>query len=189
MVPAPADCLRSVLCHGADHRVSSRSETEQKATVIAPISFNLVGTVLKEDMPAYRALSDEQAGREYVPASTLPSGTTMSRSTRRSTQSIRSPDTGSTARSSRRNSVRLPFSRSRCSSRSSAEPSTTSSSGKSSLERGDGGEGRTRRNRPKLALRGMSRACPPQPKGLGCARPTHRSDAPAACSLYSITSV
>jgi len=39
-----------------------RSKTEGK--VIAPISLRLVGRTLKEDMPAYRGMSDEQAGRE-----------------------------------------------------------------------------------------------------------------------------
>ena len=39
-----------------------RSKTEGK--VIAPISLRLVGRTLKEDLPAYRGMSDEQAGRE-----------------------------------------------------------------------------------------------------------------------------
>ena len=38
-----------------------RDRTE--GTVIAPISFKLVGTVLKEDIPAYAGMSDEDAGR------------------------------------------------------------------------------------------------------------------------------
>lgn len=38
-----------------------RDRTE--GTVIAPISFKLVGTVLKEDMPAYTGMGDEDAGR------------------------------------------------------------------------------------------------------------------------------
>ena len=38
-----------------------RDRTE--GTVIAPISFKLVGTALKEDMNVYRGMSDEEAGR------------------------------------------------------------------------------------------------------------------------------
>jgi hypothetical protein len=38
-----------------------RSRTEGK--VIAPISFKLVGSLIKEEVPAYRGMTDEEAGK------------------------------------------------------------------------------------------------------------------------------
>ena len=35
-----------------------------RGEVVAPISFRLVGRVLKEDMPAFRGMSDEETGRD-----------------------------------------------------------------------------------------------------------------------------
>jgi len=44
-----------------------RSRTEGK--VIAPISFKLVGSLIKEEVPAYRGMTDEEAGRDVYHAS------------------------------------------------------------------------------------------------------------------------